>query len=141
MSISSPPRPPRQSGESSRDRGRRSAGKRPDSGATGLIGRLYASAKAPFRLSDGKGRLRALLLAALFVFTLFGARLIDLQAIHATLALWSSGDHALTEGQMTRSEELVSGPWTYQRLERAGHWMQLDDPDAINDLLVEFLPT
>lgn len=100
MSISSPPRPPRpprQSGESSRDRGRRSAGKRPDSGATGLIGRLYASAKAPFRLSDGKGRLRVLLLAALFVFTLFGARLIDLQAIHAdAMAAEARGSRTVT---------------------------------------------
>lgn len=58
----------------------------------------------------------------------------------STLAIWSSGDHALTEGQLTRSADLVSGPWTYQRLESAGHWMQLDDPDTINDLLVEFLP-
>lgn len=57
-----------------------------------------------------------------------------------TLAIWSSEDHALTEGQMTRSAELVSGPWTYQRLESAGHWMQLDKSAEVNALLLEFLP-
>ena len=36
---------------------------------------------APFRLTDGKHRLRALLLCALFVFSLFAARLVDLQVV------------------------------------------------------------
>ena len=36
---------------------------------------------APFRLGDGSHRLRALLLCALFVFSLFAARLVDLQVV------------------------------------------------------------
>ncbi|MFA7265595.1 MAG: penicillin-binding protein 2 [Candidatus Nanopelagicales bacterium] len=46
---------------------------------TGL--RIYGSMSAPFRLGDGSHRLRALLLCALFVFSLFAARLVDLQIV------------------------------------------------------------
>jgi pimeloyl-ACP methyl ester carboxylesterase len=57
-----------------------------------------------------------------------------------TMGVWSSGDIALTEGQMTRSESQVSGPWRYERLEGPGHWMQLEAPDQVNRLLLDFLP-
>ena len=57
----------------------------------------------------------------------------------ATLGLWSSGDHYLTEDGMTRSAEFVSGPWRYERIEGASHWLQLDAPERINELLLEFL--
>ena len=43
--------------------------------------RIYGSMSAPFRLGDGSHRLRALLLCALFVFSLFAARLVDLQVV------------------------------------------------------------
>jgi pimeloyl-ACP methyl ester carboxylesterase len=56
-----------------------------------------------------------------------------------TLGLWSSGDHYLTEDGMTRSAEFVSGSWRYERIENASHWMQLDAPDRVNELLVGFL--
>jgi pimeloyl-ACP methyl ester carboxylesterase len=57
----------------------------------------------------------------------------------AALGLWSSGDHFLTEDGMTRSAEFVSGSWRYERIEGASHWMQLDAPERINELLLEFL--
>lgn len=57
----------------------------------------------------------------------------------ATLGLWSSGDNYLTEHRMIRSGEHVTGAWRYERIEGASHWMQLDDPDRVNELLVEFL--
>lgn len=56
-----------------------------------------------------------------------------------TMGIWSSGDFALTEGQMTRSEAHVSGPWRYERIEGPGHWMQLEAPEEVNRLLVDFL--
>ena len=56
------------------------------------------------------------------------------------MGVWSSGDIALTEGQMTRSQTHVSGPWRYERLEGPGHWMQLEAPDEVNRLLLDFLP-
>ena len=40
---------------------------------------------------------------------------------------------------MTRSAEQVAGPWRYARLEGPGHWMQLEAPDRVNALLLDFL--
>ncbi len=56
-----------------------------------------------------------------------------------TLGLWSSGDNYLTEDRMLRSAEHVTGPWRYERIEGASHWMQLDAPEEINELLLDFL--
>jgi pimeloyl-ACP methyl ester carboxylesterase len=56
-----------------------------------------------------------------------------------TLGLWSSGDNYLTEDRMVRSGENVTGPWRYERIDGASHWMQLDAPDRISELLLEFL--
>jgi pimeloyl-ACP methyl ester carboxylesterase len=53
--------------------------------------------------------------------------------------VWSSEDVALTEVQMTGSESYVEGPWSYERIEGAGHWMQLDAPEELNSILVRFL--
>jgi len=38
------------------------------------------------------------------------------------------------------SERYVTGPWRYERLEGAGHWMQLEAPGEVNRLLIDFLP-
>ena len=57
-----------------------------------------------------------------------------------TMGLWSTGDFALTEVQMTDSAQNVAGPWRYERLEGPGHWMQLEAPDQVNALLLDFLP-
>jgi len=59
----------------------------------------------------------------------------------ATMGIWSTGDIALTETQMTDSAENVSGPWRYERLEGPGHWMQLEAPSQVNELLLDFLPS
>jgi pimeloyl-ACP methyl ester carboxylesterase len=48
-----------------------------------------------------------------------------------------SKDIALTEAQMVGSAEYVSGPWRYVRLEGAGHWLPLEVPDVIDELLIE----
>ncbi len=42
---------------------------------------------------------------------------------------------------MRRSGELIAGPWRYERIDGAGHRVPLDDPDRLNQLLVEFLST
>ena len=57
-----------------------------------------------------------------------------------TMGVWSSGDGALSEGQMTRSASNVAGTWRYERLDGPGHWMQLESPDEVSRLLVDFLP-
>ncbi|MET1058480.1 MAG: alpha/beta fold hydrolase [Nocardioides sp.] len=56
-----------------------------------------------------------------------------------TMGVWSAGDVALTERAMTGTERYVVGGWRYERIEDAGHWMQLDAPDTVNRLLLDFL--
>jgi len=56
-----------------------------------------------------------------------------------TLGLWSTGDNYLTEDRMLRSADHVAGRWHYARIEGASHWMQLDAPARVNELLLEFL--
>ena len=57
-----------------------------------------------------------------------------------TMGVWSTGDPALAEVQMTDSAANVAGPWRYERLDGPGHWMQLDAPEQVNALLLDFLP-
>jgi len=56
-----------------------------------------------------------------------------------TMGVWSTGDMALTERQMTGSEQYVDGSWRYERLDGPGHWMQWEAPEEVNGLLLDFL--
>jgi len=56
-----------------------------------------------------------------------------------TLGLWSSGDRYLTELQMQRSAEHCTAGYRYERVEDATHWMQLDQPKRVTELLLEHL--
>lgn len=55
------------------------------------------------------------------------------------LGVWSSGDIALAEKQMVISGEYVDASWRYERIDDASHWLQLDAPDKVNALLLEYL--
>jgi len=56
-----------------------------------------------------------------------------------TLGIWSSGDEFLGEAQMRGSGGYVDGPWRYERVD-GGHWIPTSAPEAVNRLLLEFLP-
>jgi len=56
-----------------------------------------------------------------------------------TMGVWSSGDAYLIEEQMVRSKEHVTGAWRYERMEGASHWLQLDQPERLNQILIHFL--
>jgi pimeloyl-ACP methyl ester carboxylesterase/2-polyprenyl-6-methoxyphenol hydroxylase-like FAD-dependent oxidoreductase len=56
-----------------------------------------------------------------------------------TMGVWSTGDIAITEQAMTGTAAHVAGPWRYERIEGVGHWMQLEAPDRVNGLLLDFL--
>jgi pimeloyl-ACP methyl ester carboxylesterase len=56
-----------------------------------------------------------------------------------TMGVWSSGDMALSEVQMTGSERYVSGPWRYERIEGVNHWIPVYASEQLNSLLVDFL--
>jgi pimeloyl-ACP methyl ester carboxylesterase len=57
-----------------------------------------------------------------------------------TMGVWSSGDFALDEAGMLGSHRFIDVLWRYERLEGPGHWMQLEAPDEVSALLVDFLP-
>lgn len=56
-----------------------------------------------------------------------------------TMGVWSSGDMALGEGQMTGSQRYVSGPWRYERMEDVDHWVPVHAAEQLSALLVDFL--
>jgi pimeloyl-ACP methyl ester carboxylesterase len=55
------------------------------------------------------------------------------------MGVWSTGDMALSEQQMTGSQQFVSGPWRYERIEGANHWIPVDASEQLSSLLVDFL--
>ncbi len=70
----------------------------------------------------------------------FIAKPIDWPKIELpVMGIWSSRDFALTEQQMVDSGKHLDGPWRYERIDGAGHWLQLDAPAELNALLIDFL--
>jgi pimeloyl-ACP methyl ester carboxylesterase len=57
-----------------------------------------------------------------------------------TMGVFGTGDLYLTEDAMVRSASKVTGPWRYERLEGVGHFIPLEAPDRLNELLLDFLP-
>lgn len=56
-----------------------------------------------------------------------------------TLGLWSTGDHYLLEDGMLASAEQVKAAWRYERVEDASHWLQIDQPEVVTELLLEHI--
>jgi pimeloyl-ACP methyl ester carboxylesterase len=55
------------------------------------------------------------------------------------MGVWGDRDPFLTEEHVSHSHERMSGPWRYEKIAGAGHWMMLDAPDELNRLLLDFL--
>ena len=55
------------------------------------------------------------------------------------LGIWGEGDVALAEGQMIKSKEYVTSSWRYERVPGGTHWLQLEAPDKVNALLLDYL--
>ena len=55
------------------------------------------------------------------------------------MGVWSTGDVALTEENMTNSAKFITAPWRYERLDGPGHWLQWEAPDEVNRHLLDFL--
>jgi len=55
------------------------------------------------------------------------------------LGIWSDGDVYLTETSLKTSGERVKGPYRYEKVYGASHWLQLDRPVEVNRLLLSFL--
>ncbi len=55
------------------------------------------------------------------------------------MGIFSDGDRFLAEAQMTGTQKFVDGPWRYERVEGANHWLQLSAPEKVNALLLDYL--
>jgi pimeloyl-ACP methyl ester carboxylesterase len=56
-----------------------------------------------------------------------------------TLGIWSTDDHYLDRERMEKSGAYVEAPWRYEVIEGASHWIPLDAPDRLNELLLDWL--
>jgi pimeloyl-ACP methyl ester carboxylesterase len=64
----------------------------------------------------------------------------ELPPVHApTLAIWSAGDHYLDGERVKNSAAFVQGPWRYEEIQGASHWVPLDAPERLNELLLDWL--
>jgi len=62
-----------------------------------------------------------------------------LQVTVPVLGIWSDGDAYLTEIPMKTSGERIRGPFRYEKVAGASHWLMLDQPEVVNQLLLSFL--
>jgi pimeloyl-ACP methyl ester carboxylesterase len=61
------------------------------------------------------------------------------QVTCSVLGIWSDKDAYLTEMRMQASGERIKGPFRYQKITGASHWLMLDKPAELNRLLLGFL--
>jgi pimeloyl-ACP methyl ester carboxylesterase len=55
-----------------------------------------------------------------------------------TLGVWSSRDHFLAQDQMRDSERRMQAPWRYERIQGAGHWLPLEQPERVAELALQW---
>ncbi len=56
-----------------------------------------------------------------------------------TFGIWSEKDDFLWESQMKDSDKYIRAEWQYERIEGAGHWFMLEQPEQTNQLLLNWL--
>ncbi len=56
-----------------------------------------------------------------------------------TLGIWSSGDRYCNEAGFLDPQGHITGPYRYERVEEAGHWIPLDQPERVTQLLLDHL--
>jgi pimeloyl-ACP methyl ester carboxylesterase len=106
-------------------------------GSDDYMERQITDLSRPGRLSAGFNWYRANISPDTFAGD---GRALDLPSVTCpTMGVWSSGDMALSEVQMTSSERYVTGPWRYERIELDSHWIPVYASEQLNALLVEFL--
>ncbi len=55
------------------------------------------------------------------------------------LGIWSTNDHYLYCERMKMSDRFVKGPWRYEQIDGASHWIPLDVAERLNQLLTDWL--
>ena len=86
----------------------------------------------PGRLTAGVDYYRANL-------RMFGERDVPKCTGMPILGIASDGDPYITDKPLRETGRYVEGPYRFEIIHGAGHWLQRDAPDAVNALLIEFL--
>ena len=55
-----------------------------------------------------------------------------------TLALWGSDEELMWERQISDSEDFMDAEWRFEKLEGAGHWLMLDQPERVTAILLDW---
>jgi pimeloyl-ACP methyl ester carboxylesterase len=106
-------------------------------GSDDYMERQISDLARPGRLSAGFNWYRANISPDTFAGN---GRGIDLPPVTCpVMGVWSSGDMALSEVQMSGSEQFVTGPWRYERIEGSNHWIPVYASEQLSSLLVDFL--
>jgi pimeloyl-ACP methyl ester carboxylesterase len=67
-------------------------------------------------------------------------RRLELPPVTApTFGIWSDGDLYLDGARMRASGDLVQATWRYEEIPDATHWIPLDAPERLNELLLDWL--
>jgi len=56
-----------------------------------------------------------------------------------TMGIWSTGDHYLEREGMKNSVAFVQAAWRYEEIPGCSHWVPVDAPDRLNELLLDWL--
>jgi pimeloyl-ACP methyl ester carboxylesterase len=56
-----------------------------------------------------------------------------------TLGIWSTGDRYLDGARMDGSAAYVDAQWRYEQIPEASHWIPVDAPERLTQLLLEWL--
>ena len=54
------------------------------------------------------------------------------------MGIWGEGDIALCEEQMIATADYTNKGFEYHRVSNGGHWLQLDKPDEVSNLLISY---
>jgi len=104
--------------------------------ATRQIDETIAQLARPGRLTAGLNWYRANISLKRMLFPPAEGEFGEERVAIPTLGIWSSGEKYLVEAQMTGSADYVDGSWTYERIDGASHWLQVDAPDRLAALLL-----
>lgn len=56
-----------------------------------------------------------------------------------TLVIWGEQDKALSKDLIVNTEKLVDASYSIKYLPNSGHWVQLEEPELVNQRIMEFL--
>lgn len=60
------------------------------------------------------------------------------RVIIPVFGIWSTDDVALAEDQMINSAAFIDANWQYERMEGVSHWIPVDEPEKLTELILKY---